>query len=94
MSNTIAVVIAVIGILALFAAAGALFVVLRKSASHPVTARQEAATGEGTLSPELAGEAERRIAEADLVATQAQRQLEDRGQGGGEDQGRAERHGP
>ena len=79
MSNTIAVVIAVIGILALFAAAGALFVVLRKSASHPVTARQEAATGEGTLSPELAGEAERRIAEADLVATQAQRQLEDAG---------------
>ena len=79
MSNTIAVVIAVIGILALFVAAGALFVVLRKSASHPVTARQEAATGEGTLSPELAGEAERRIAEADLVATQAQRQLEDAG---------------
>src|SRR5215469_6586035 len=76
MSNTIAVVIAVIGILALFAAAGALFVVLRKSASHPVTARREAATGEGTLSPELAAEAERRIAEADLVATQAQQAAE------------------
>jgi ribonucrease Y len=79
MSNTIAVVIAVIGILALFAAAGALLVVLRRSGTHPVTARPDAATGEGALSPELAAEAERRIAEADLVAAQAQRQLEDAG---------------
>ena len=79
MSNAIAVVIAVIGILALFAAAGALFVVMRKSASHPVAAQQETAAGEAALSPELAAEAERRIAEADLVAAQAQRQLEDAG---------------
>jgi ribonuclease Y len=79
MSNTIAVVIAVIGIFALFAAAGALLVVLRRSGAHPVRARSEAATGEGTLSPELAAEAERRIAEADLVSAQAQRQLEDAG---------------
>jgi ribonuclease Y len=79
MSNAIAVVIAVIGILALFAAAGALFVVMRKSASHPVAAQQETGAGEGALSPELAAEAERRIAEADLVAAQAQRQLEDAG---------------
>jgi len=79
MSNAIAVVIAVIGILALFAAAGALFVVMRKSARHPVAAQQETATGEAALSPELAAEAERRIAEADLVAAQAQRQLEDAG---------------
>jgi ribonucrease Y len=77
MSNAIAVVIAVIGILALFAAAGALFLALRKSGSHPVAARQEAAAGEAALSPELAAEAERRIAEADLVAAQAQRQLEE-----------------
>jgi ribonuclease Y len=79
MSNAIAVVIAVIGILALFAAAGALFVVMRKSARHPVAAQQETAAGEAALSPELAAEAERRIAEADLVAAQAQRQLEDAG---------------
>src|SRR5215470_11913598 len=58
MSNTIAVVIAVIGILALFAAAGALLVVLRRSGTHPVTARPEAATGDGALSPELAAEAQ------------------------------------
>ncbi len=77
MSNAVAVVIAVIGILALFAAAGALFLALRKSGSHPVAARQEAAAGEPALSPELAAEAERRIAEADLVAAQAQRQLEE-----------------
>jgi ribonucrease Y len=79
MSNTIAVVIAVVGILALFAAAGALFVALRRPGSRPVMPRQEAATGDGALSPELAAEAERRIAEADLVAVQAQRQLEDAG---------------
>jgi ribonucrease Y len=77
MSNTIAVVIAVVGILALFAAAGAFFVVLRKSGSHPVVARQETAVSDAARSPELAAEAERRIAEADLVAAQAQRQLDD-----------------
>jgi ribonucrease Y len=79
MSNTIAVVIAVVGILALFAAAGALFVVLRRSGNRQVIPRQEAATAGAALSPELAAEAERRIAEADLVAAQAQRQLEDVG---------------
>jgi flagellar basal body-associated protein FliL len=84
MSNAIAVVIAVIGILALFAAAGALFLALRKSGSHPVAARQEAAAGEAALSPELAAEAERRIAEADLVAAQAQRQLDERASRPGE----------
>jgi ribonuclease Y len=77
MSNTIAVVVAVIGIVALFAAAGALIAVLRKSASHPVIPRHDAAIADGALSPELAAEAERRIAEADLIAEQAQRQLDD-----------------
>ena len=79
MSNTVAVLIAVIGILALFAAAGALVVALRKSGSQPIAARREAVAGEGTPSPELAGEAGRRIAEAGLVAEQAQRQLEEAG---------------
>jgi ribonuclease Y len=79
MSNTVAVAIAVIGILALFAAAGALFAAMRKSGSHPIAARQQAATTEGTSSPELAAETERRISEADLVAAQAQRQLEEAG---------------
>ena len=77
MSNTIAVVIAVIGILALFAAAGALFAALRKSGSHPVAARQETAASDAAHTPELAVDSERRIAEADLVAARAQRQLED-----------------
>src|SRR5215470_16567878 len=90
MSNTIAVVIAVIGILALFAAAGALLVVLRRSGAHPVTARPEAATAEGALSPELSAEAERRIAEADLVAGQAQRQLEEAGRAAGQVRANAE----
>ena len=52
MSNTIAVVIAVIGILALFAAAGALFAALRKSGSHPVAARQKTAASDAAHSPE------------------------------------------
>jgi ribonuclease Y len=77
MSNTIAVVIAVIGILALFAAAGALFAALRTSRSQPAVAQQETAASDAALSPELTAEAEQRIAEADRVAAQAQRQLED-----------------
>jgi ribonucrease Y len=77
MSNAIAVVIAVIGILALFAAAGALFIVLRKSGSQPVVAQPETAAIDATRSPELAAEVERRMAEAGQVAAQAQRQLED-----------------
>ena len=79
MSNTIAVVIAVIGILALFAAAGALFAALRKSGSQPVVARPETAASDTAHSPELAAEAERRLADADLAAARAQRQLEDAG---------------
>jgi len=43
MSNTIAVVIAVIGILALFAVAGALFAVVRKAGNRAVPAPQESA---------------------------------------------------
>jgi ribonucrease Y len=79
MSNTVAVLIAVIGILALFAAAGALFVALRKSGSQLVASRRDATVSEGTPSPELTGEAKRRIAEAGLVAEQAQHQLEEAG---------------
>jgi ribonucrease Y len=77
MSNAIAVVIAVIGILALFAAAGALFIVLRRSGTQPVVAQQETAASDAVRSPELAAEAERRMAEAGRAAAQAQRQLED-----------------
>ena len=76
MSNTIAVVIAVIGILALFVAAGALFAVVRKTGNRMVPARQETATGQGSVSPELAAEAERRAAEADRAA---ERRLEEAG---------------
>jgi ribonucrease Y len=76
MSNTIAVVIAVIGLLALFAAVGALFA-LRTSRSQPAVAQQETAASDAARSPELAAEAEQRIAEADRAAAQAQRQLED-----------------
>ena len=61
MSNTIAVVIAVIGILALFAVAGALFAVVRKAGNRPVPARQETAAADSSVSPELAAEAERRV---------------------------------
>src|SRR5499427_4108032 len=74
MSNTIAVVIAVIGILALFVAAGALFAVVRKTGNRMVPASQETATGQGSVSPELAAEAERRAAEADRAA---ERRLEE-----------------
>jgi len=77
MSNTIAVVIAVIGILALFVAAGALFAVVRKAGNRTSPGSQETtATGRGSVSPELAAEAERRVAEADRAA---ERRLEEAG---------------
>jgi ribonuclease Y len=68
MSNTIAVVIAVIGILALFVAAGALFAVVRKAGNRTIPVNQEAAAGRGPVSPELAADAERRAAEAGPAA--------------------------
>jgi len=68
MSNTIAVVIAVIGILALFVAAGALFAVVRKAGNRTIPGNQEAAAGRGPVSPELAADAERRAAEAGRAA--------------------------
>ena len=58
MSNTIAVVIAVIGILALFAAAGALFAVFRKAGNHAVPAPHDVTTVHGSAAPELSAEAE------------------------------------
>jgi len=76
MSNTIAVVIAVIGILALFAAAGALFAVLRKAGNRTVPAPHEVTTAHGSASPELSAEAERRAAEAGRAA---ERRLEEAG---------------
>jgi ribonucrease Y len=74
MSNTIAVVIAVIGILALFAVAGALFAVLRKAGNRTVPAPQEIAAAHSSVSPEVAAEAERRAAEAGRAA---ERRLEE-----------------
>src|SRR6185437_2577091 len=68
MSNTIAVVIAVIGIIALFAVAGALFAVVRKAGNRTVPAPQETAVAHSSASPELAAEAERRTAEAGRAA--------------------------
>jgi len=50
MSNTIAVVIAVIGILALFVAAAALFAVVRKAGNRTIPESQETATGRGSVS--------------------------------------------
>jgi len=76
MSNTIAVVIAVIGILALFAVAGALFAVVRKAGNRAVPAPQENAVTPSSVSPELAAEAERRVAEAGRAA---ERRLEEAG---------------
>src|SRR5262245_30362720 len=76
MSNTIAVVIAVIGILALFVAAGALFAVVRKAGNRAIPRSQETAAGRRSASPELAAEAERRAAEADRAA---ERRLEEAG---------------
>jgi ribonuclease Y len=76
MSNTIAVAIAVIGILALFAAAGALFAVLRKAGNRTVPAPHEIAASPGSASPELSAEAEQRAAEAGLAA---ERRLEEAG---------------
>jgi ribonuclease Y len=76
MSNTIAVVIAVIGILALFAVAGALFAVVRKAGNRMVPAPQEIAVAHSTVSPELAAEAERRAAAAGRAA---ERRLEEAG---------------
>ena len=76
MSNTIAVVIAVIGILALFAAAGALFAVFRKAGNHAVPAPHDVTTVHGSADPELSAEAERRAAEASRAA---ERRLEDAG---------------
>jgi ribonuclease Y len=74
MSNTIAVVIAVIGILALFAVAGALFAVVRKAGNRTVPAPQEIAAAHSSVSPELAAEADRRAAEAGRAA---ERRLEE-----------------
>jgi ribonuclease Y len=76
MSNTIAVVIAVIGILALFAAAGALFAVLRKTGNRTVPAPHEAAAARVPAGPELPADAERRTAEAIRAA---ERRLEEAG---------------
>jgi len=76
MSNTIAVVIAVIGILALFVAAGALFAVVRKAGNRAIPEHREAATGRGPVSPELTAEAERRSVEADHAA---ERRLDEAG---------------
>jgi ribonucrease Y len=76
MSNTIAVAIAVIGILALFAAAGALFAVLRKAGNRTVPAPHEIAASPGSASPELSAETEHRPAEAGLAA---ERRLEEAG---------------
>ena len=73
MSNTIAVVIAVIGILALFAVAGALFAVVRKAGNRTVPAPQET-VAHSSVSPELTAEAERRAAEAGRAA---ERRLEE-----------------
>ena len=75
MSNTIAVAIAVIGILALFAAAGAMFAVLRKAGNRTVPAPQET-TAHASSSPEQSAKAERRTAEA---VRAAERRLEDAG---------------
>ncbi len=78
MSNTIAVVIAVIGILALFAVAGALFAVVRKAGNRAVPAPQESAAAHSSVSPELAAESERLAAEAGRAA---ERRLEEAGRG-------------
>ncbi len=75
MSNTIAVAIAVIGILALFAAAGAMFAVLRKAGNRAVPAPQETAA-HASSSPEPSAEAGRRTAEA---VRAAERRLEQAG---------------
>ncbi len=75
MSNTIAVAIAVIGILALFAAAGAMFAVLRKAGNRTVPAPQETAA-HASSSPEPSAEAGRRTAEA---VRAAERRLEQAG---------------
>jgi len=73
MSNTIAV---VIGILALFAAAGALFAVLRKAGNRAVPAPHEVAAAPVSASPQLSAEAKRRTAES---AHAAERRLEEAG---------------
>jgi ribonuclease Y len=66
----------VIGILALFAVAGALFAVVRKAGNRAVPAPQEFAATQSSVSPELAAEAERRAAEAGRAA---ERRLEEAG---------------
>jgi ribonuclease Y len=66
----------VIGILALFAAAGALFAVLRKAGNRTVPAPHEIAASPGSASPELSAEAEHRAAEVGLAA---ERRLEEAG---------------
>jgi ribonucrease Y len=73
MSNTIAVAILVIGILALFAAAAAMFAVLRKAGNRTVPASHDAAVP-ASSSPELSAEAERRATEAIRAA---ERRLEE-----------------
>jgi ribonucrease Y len=86
MSNTIAVAIAVIGILALFAAAGAMFAVLRKAGNRTVPAPQEPAA-QASSSPELSAEADRRAADAVRAAEQ---RLEEAGRAAGEIRASAE----
>jgi ribonuclease Y len=73
MSNTIAVAILVIGIIALFAAAGAMFAVLRKAGHRSVPVPHDAAVPTSS-SPELSAEAERRATEAIRAA---ERRLEE-----------------
>jgi ribonuclease Y len=87
MSNTIAVAILVIGILALFGAAGALFAVLRKTGNRTVPAPHEIAARRGPASPELSAEAEQRAAEAGQAA---ERRLEEAGRAAGQIRASAE----
>ncbi|HEY6278124.1 MAG TPA: ribonuclease Y [Streptosporangiaceae bacterium] len=77
MSSGIALVIAVIGLLALFAAACVLVVIARRPARTPVPAADRAeATG---ATPELARAANRQLAEASRTAKEAQPRLDEAG---------------
>ena len=86
MSSTVALVVAVIGFLALLAAAGALVVTMRRS-----PARGAGAVPPGTAAgpamathPELGAEAQRHLAEASQAAEQARQRLEEAGRAAGQ----------
>ena len=79
MSSTAALVVAVIGLLALLAAAGVMVIAVRRSPRAAGATTAGPASEPANASPEFGAEPQRHLAEADRAAEQARQRLEDAG---------------